>query len=113
MPASPRFSWYHFSTNFICSFDFMLLGGILYLTSHLTKYWDTFKCHSPIRSWLLITYFDIFFARFLLFLFELSYKPMKFATLATVFCLAPWHLVWTILGTRWYREVIDQEFFCL
>ena len=60
----------------------------------------------------MLDYINLVLARFLLFLFELSYKPMRFATVATVFCLAPVHLVWTFLGTYWYRQVLHEEFSC-
>jgi hypothetical protein len=61
----------------------------------------------------MIDYMNLVLARSLLFLFELSYKPMRFATTATVFCLAPWHFLWTIQGTHWYRQLIHEEFSCL
>jgi len=95
------------------SFDLLFVGGIIYLSIHMTQNWDTLACKTPIRAWLMIDYINLIFARSLLFLFELSYKPMRFATTATVFCLAPWHLLWTFIGTHWYRQVLHEEFSCL
>jgi len=66
------------------------------------------------KTWLGVSYISIFIARILFYMFEgYNRKIMKFAAISILFIHAPFHLVWTILGTKWYSSMLKSEITCV
>ena len=97
-----------------CSFDFFLISGLLYLELHLSQHSSEISCSPPMKTWLAIAYLNIIAARVFFFLFEVhNQKLMRISAIAILFFLAPFHLLWTILGTNWYLKMIRTDITCV
>lgn len=106
--------------------DYVLFFAFLYSTIDISLDWKRFAgCTKPIQLWVLVSYCSIILFRLFHYIgWKLSEDGDEFLIyrqrgpprwiIFIIFCvLYPFFLVWTILGTSWYVDIMTHSRKCL